>query len=317
MGGFDNGRCPAQSGDTTAHELYDKYVSFVRSYPDVLDRLVSIWNVFDLEALKQFIGRLDLDAPYEAPVLSHKRYVENREAIRRLVRAKGAHSDADRGYLRGDFVRGVYSAAAVAYDSVWDSVWSYENRQQIVKALALAPGQRLLEIGIGTGNNVRHFPQNCEATGIDFSRPMLEHCRAKLREMGRGDVRLLEMDAHRLEFSDASFDKVLCFYTLCVVEDPFQVLSEVARVLAPGGRLVIYDVVRSDIPEVVLLQYLYRPIARELGAIYLQLCPPGNITYDSWFDVWGPTEAAGVEVADVTYFDPFRTVLLAFYQKPL
>jgi ubiquinone/menaquinone biosynthesis C-methylase UbiE len=291
------------------------YVRFVQRYPDVFDSLLSIWNAFDLEALKLFIANLDLDRPWETTSLKHKRYVENRETIARLLRAPRAHSGVAAGYLPREHVKKVYSSAAGRYDQIWDSVWTYENRQALVAALEPKAGERILEVGVGTGNNVKHFPESCEVTGIDFSRDMLDICRGKLNELGRTDVRLLEMDAHALRFADAEFDKVLCFYTLCTVEDPFQVLTEVARVSAPGGRVVIYDVVLSDIPEVALLQYLYRPVARELGAIYLEFCPPGSITYDSCLDLSVPIARAGLETHAASYFDPFRTVLLGAYDR--
>ncbi len=296
------------------HTLGD-YVGFVRRYPDVFDRLLRIWNASDLEALRHFLSNLDLGEPYQAPPLEHRRYLESRDAIRRVVNTAGAFSAADRGYLPRSRTRLVYSAGAAAYDSVWDTFWTYENRRDVVKVLELRPGETLLEVGIGTGNNLRHLPPGTDVTGIDFSPEMLAACKAKGQEARLGPFRLLAVDAHALAFPDETFDKILCFYSLSAVEDPFLVLGEVARVMAPLGRLVIYDAVLSDIPEVALLQHLYRPIARELGAIYLEFCPPGNVTYDSCFDPRGPVWETRLRVVRETYLDPFRTVLLGIYEK--
>lgn len=313
--GSEAPRLTSQAQAVVAGHTLGEYVRFVRRYPDVLDRLLSIWNAFDLEALRRFLENLDLGEPYEAPPLGHRRYVENRDAIRRIVSAAGAFSAADRGYLPRSLARRVYSASAKAYDSVWDSVWTYENRRDLLGALELRPGDRLLEVGIGTGNNLRHLPPGTDVTGIDFSPEMLATCRVKAQEARLGALRLLAMDAHELKFPDETFDKILCFYSLCAVEDPFLVLGEVARVMVPLGRLVIYDVVLSDIPEVALLQHLYRPIARELGAIYLEFCPPGNITYDACFEPRGPVQETRLRVVRETHLDPFRTVLLGVYEK--
>jgi len=302
------------AGQRVAGHSFEEWAAYVARRPDVLDRILSIWNVFDLGALKTFLAELDLGRPYVGPPPGHKRYVENRDSIRRLVEEEG-FSDADRGYLGRSYVKRVYSTTAEAYDGVWDSVWTYENRRAVVEALAPKAGEKLLEVGIGTGNNLKNLPAGVDVTGIDFSPDMLEVCRQKAKGLPCGEVRLLEMDAHKLDFPEGSFDKVLCFYSLCAVEDPFQVIREVARVLRPLGRLVIYDVVRSDIPEVTLIQYLYRPIAREFGAIYLEFCPPRNITYDACFDPGGPIREAGLKTVMASYLDPFRTVLLGVYEK--
>lgn len=293
----------------------DDYARFVRRYPDVLDQLLSIWNAFDLPALRLFLESLDLDRPYEAQPLRHRRYIESRQAIRRVINERGAFSATDRGYLPRGRARRVYSASAPVYDGVWDSVWTYENRRDLLKALEASPADKLLEVGVGTGNNLRHLPPGVDFTGIDLSREMLEVCRRKSEQLKLGSLHLAEMDAHRLIFPDETFDKVLCFYSLCAVEDPFLVLAEAARVMRRPGRLVIYDVVLSDISEVALLQYIYRPIARALGAIYLEFCPPGNITYDACFDPRGPTREAGLRPIGESFLDPFRTVLLGVYAK--
>ncbi len=296
-----------------------EYAEYVRKYPDLLDKLLSLWNTFDLAGLKNFIHNLDLSIPYLAPPLSHKRYIENREQIIRIIRNENnglTDKILDRHYLDSDYVRRVYSSSANAYDKVWNSVWTYEDRQRVIQALNLSPGEKLLEVGIGTGNNVKNFPKDCNVTGIDFSPELLKICENKIENLSLTNIHLREMDAHKLTFDDATFDKILCFYILCCVEDPFKVLEEISRVCMPGGTIVVYDVVRSDIPEVALLQYIFRPIAKKLGAIYLEFCPPHNITYDSYFDLRTPMLNSGLKTKQITFLDPFRTVILAAYENP-
>jgi len=294
------------------------FIEYVRAYPDVLDKLLSIWNAFNLEGLKSFLNELDLTVPYVAPPLSHRRYIENRDLISRIVRTESNYPTdkiLDRYYLKENRIWEIYSSSAHEYDKVWDSVWTYEDRERVIQALSLSRGEKLLEVGIGTGNNVKHFLRDCHVTGIDFSHKALGICKKKIQDLSIDNIHLMEMDAHKLLFDDCTFDKILCFYTLCSVEDPFRVLEEIARVCVPGGTVVVYDVVRSDIPEVALLQYIFRPIARDLGAIYLEFCPPQNITYDSYFDLTAPILNALFKIKQATFLDPFHTVVLGIYEN--
>lgn len=302
--------------------LHEELLQYVRNYPDILDRLLALWNIFDLEGLRSFLASLDFTSAYKAPPLTHRRYVECRDLIASLVLDESGYRDNSgdgHHYLNGTGIQKVYSASARAYDSVWDSVWTYEDRKRVVQALDLSPGDTLLEIGIGTGNNLRHIPQDCEVTGIDFSHEMLAVCEDKARRLSRDNVTLIETDAHTLEFENDKFDKALCFYTLCCVTDPHCVLSELERVCKPGGSVVVYDVVRSDIPEVAAVQYVYRPIARELGAVYLEFCPPRCISYDSFLDLGAAMENTGLRLRQKEFVDPFRTATLMVFecaQKP-
>jgi phosphatidylethanolamine/phosphatidyl-N-methylethanolamine N-methyltransferase len=222
---------------------------------------------------------------------------------------------ASNTFLDGRHVKSIYSASAHLYDSIWDSVWSYEDRKKVIETLELSTGDSLLEVGIGTGNNLRLLPSDCMITGIDFSPEMLEICKNKVQKLSLDNAALFEMDAHSMVFDDHKFDKVLSFYTLCCVEDPNRVMIEMARVCRPGGRIVIFDIIRPDIPEVAAVQYIYRPIGRELGAIYLEFCPPHNITYDSYWDLESAVRGTGLILKNREYTDPFRTAVMAVYEK--
>jgi phosphatidylethanolamine/phosphatidyl-N-methylethanolamine N-methyltransferase len=294
---------------------YAPYVRCVKENPDLLDRLLFLWNAFDLPGLRAFLTAVDPYVPYTSGALRHRRYAENRDLIAALVRREGSYLPESGPYLKSEAVSRIYSASATTYDELWDGVWSYEDRAMVVAALALSPGESVLEVGIGTGNNLKHFPPGCRITGIDLSPTMLSVCRRKVEELALAQVELFEMDAGSLPFADGSFDKVLCFYSLCCTEEPSRILREIARVCSARGTFVVYDVTRSDIPEVRLLQYLYRPIGRDLGAIYLEFCPPGSVTYDACLDLRALIPATGFTIRGETFLDPFHTVLLGVYEK--
>ena len=97
-----------------------------------------------------------------------------------------------------------------------------------------------LEVAIGTGLNLGFYPDDVRLTGVDFSPAMLQRARDRARKLGR-DVDLREGDAHALEFPDASFDTVVCTFSLCGIGDHRKAVAEMRRVLRPGGLLLLAD----------------------------------------------------------------------------
>ena len=102
---------------------------------------------------------------------------------------------------------------------------------------------RVLEVGVGTGANLRHHPPGAQVTGIDLSPGMLSRARDKAALQGR-DIPLLEMDAQALSFPDSSFDAVAATYVFCSVPEPVTELRQARGALKPGGRLVLLEHVR-------------------------------------------------------------------------
>ncbi len=151
-------------------------------------------------------------------------------------------------------IQKVYSQGATQYDSLMAGEWDPTTpRGEVIESLGLQPGQSLLDVCIGTGLNFPHYPEGVEVTGIDFTEAMLAVARGKTAE-GGPKVKLMLMDATKMDFPDASFDSVLATYALSVVPDPLRVLGEMVRVCRPGGRLGIWDSTLSDLPEVASKQ---------------------------------------------------------------
>ena len=102
----------------------------------------------------------------------------------------------------------------------------------------------VLEIAVGTGRNLPHYPEDVRVTGIEFSPAMLAIARARARELRR-DADLRAGDARALDFPDERFDTVVCTLSLCTIVDDRAAVAEARRVLRPGGRFLLLEHVRS------------------------------------------------------------------------
>ncbi|MGH3888732.1 MAG: class I SAM-dependent methyltransferase [Pseudonocardiaceae bacterium] len=103
----------------------------------------------------------------------------------------------------------------------------------------------VLEVAIGTGLNLEHYPPDVRLTGIELSQDMLAIARRRAVELGR-QVELRVGDAEALEIPSATFDTVVCTFSLCAIPDHRMALAEMARVLRPGGVLLLADHVASS-----------------------------------------------------------------------
>jgi len=143
-------------------------------------------------------------------------------------------------------VKAAYRRYAAVYDAVFGPVLQ-PGRKAVVQALGLRPGDRVLEVGVGTGLSLPLYPRDVRITGIDVSREMLEKARRRVSRRRLANVEaLLEMDAERMSFPDASFDKVVAMYVVSVVERPDKLLEELHRVCRPHGEIYLVNHVRSD-----------------------------------------------------------------------
>jgi ubiquinone/menaquinone biosynthesis C-methylase UbiE len=117
----------------------------------------------------------------------------------------------------------------------------------------------VLEIAVGTGRNFSYYPADIRLAGIEISQEMLSLARTRAAELGREfDLRL--GDAQSLDFPDASFDTVVCTFSLCSIPDDARAVAELHRVFRPGGRLLLIEHVRSPSRPVRAVQRLLDPL---------------------------------------------------------
>jgi ubiquinone/menaquinone biosynthesis C-methylase UbiE len=158
----------------------------------------------------------------------------------------------------------VWDKSAPSYDrqiSFFEKVWFTGGREWLGQR---AQGQ-VLEVAIGTGRNLPHYPADVTLTAIELSPAMLAIARQRAADLGR-EVDFREGDAEHLPFGDASFDTVVCAFSLCTIPSPAAALGEMRRVLRPGGRLLLVDHIGSSWPPVFALQWLIeRPTIHSAG----------------------------------------------------
>jgi len=158
----------------------------------------------------------------------------------------------------------VYSDFAHVYDRLWGRAFG-DREHAVIESLNLRPGQRVLEVGVGTGISLDAYPPYVHVVGIDPSLDMLEHAKNKIRENGWTHVELSQGDALNLEAPDNSFDVVSAFHVITVVPDPVRMMSEMYRVCKPGGRIVIINHFRSDNPVIGFITAIANPLTKHLG----------------------------------------------------
>lgn len=166
--------------------------------------------------------------------------------------------------VENDFVARVYEKLASVYDFTFGPAL-HPGRMHAIQKMKFRPGDRLLEVGVGTGINASLYPRDCLVTGIDLSSSMLEKARERVAKKGVRHVRLLEMDAADLRFTDGTFDIVYAPYLISVVPDPIAVAREMRRVCRPGGRIVFLNHFRSPNRLLAWIERAISPFTVHIG----------------------------------------------------
>ena len=166
------------------------------------------------------------------------------------------------------------SATTAKVRRVWDRQAKGFDRQMAFWERCLFEGDRawacgqahgdVLEVAVGTGRNLAHYPADIRLVGVDLSSEMLARARTRAADV-RPDADLREADAQHLPFDDSSFDTVVCTYSLCSIPDDHRAVAEMARVLRPGGRLILAEHVGSPNRWVHAVQWLLHQVTYRLA----------------------------------------------------
>jgi phosphatidylethanolamine/phosphatidyl-N-methylethanolamine N-methyltransferase len=158
----------------------------------------------------------------------------------------------------------VYTSYAGVYDRVFVRVFQ-DSREAVVRNLKVAPGEKVLEVGVGTGLCLPLYPPNCDITAIDLSEAMVGKAAERVKEHGLTNVKLMTMDAGAMDFADSTFDLVVAAYVVTAVPDYRKLMQEMIRVSKPGGRLVLLNHFTQDSPIIAAVEKAISPICVKIG----------------------------------------------------
>lgn len=170
--------------------------------------------------------------------------------------------------MGGDFdkssIERAYACWAPIYDLVFGAVFDRGRRAAIAAAERI--GGHILEVGVGTGISLPDYAPFNRLVGVDLSVPMLRKAQARVVEQGLRNVEALAvMDAARLALRDESFDVVVAQYVITAVPHPEATLDEFARVIRPGGEIVLVNHIGAESGPRAVFERCFAPLARRLG----------------------------------------------------
>ena len=209
--------------------------------------------------------------------------------------------DLDRGT-----VEQAYDRWAPVYDLVFGGVFA-KGRQAAISATNKLGG-RVLEVGVGTGISLPLYAPNVRIFGTDISEAMLAKARERVAQRKLKNVEGLSvMDAENLEFADNSFDVVMAQYVVTAVPNPEKAMDEFARVLRPGGELIILTRVSADDGMRRFIEQKLQPVVRHLG---FRTAEFAWSRYATWL-----ASAHGIELVERRLIPPLGHVSLVRFRK--
>ena len=158
----------------------------------------------------------------------------------------------------------IYDIHAMFYDATFGRL----VKRRIARAIShmnIAPTDRVLDLGIGTGVSLNYYPNRGRIVGIDLSSGMLRKAREKVRERGLDHAVVFQADALHLPFADDTFEHVFISHVISVVSDPCKLVQKAQRVAKPGARIVIVNHFQSTNRFIAMLEKWLCPLCTKLG----------------------------------------------------
>jgi len=167
--------------------------------------------------------------------------------------------------MQEESTRTLYDNQSKIYDITFGGLVLNRLDRAISEHMHLRPTDRVLDLGVGTGNSLRYYPDGVSVFGVDLSGGMLSKCVTKIKDSGRTTHHVCQADALHLPFADNSFDHVFISHVISVVSDPVRLMSESQRVAKLAGRVVIVNHFQSTNRALALLEKILCPLCTKLG----------------------------------------------------
>ena len=200
-----------------------------------------------------------------------------------------------------DGVVKTYSRWASTYDATFGRIVGHYH-WHIARFVKDSGARRVLEIGVGTGLSLRHYPAGTSVLGVDICPRMLEKARRRQASGTSAQVELQIVDGEELPCGPGTFDAVVLPFVISVTPDPQRLLAEAFRVLAPGGQLLIVNHF-AGVRGVRWLERLFSPLASLVG-------------FESNLDLTALLEGSPLQVMEIRRLRPIGFFTLVRLRKP-
>ena len=154
------------------------------------------------------------------------------------------------------------------YSSVYDKVFAHIFAPRIkigIEQSNIRSGDKVIEVGVGTGISLPLYPRDCKIVGVDLTRKMLDKAQEKKDRHQLHNVELLEMDAENLTFEDDTFDHSLAAFVITVVPNPEKMVKEMKRVTKKNGNILIFNHFSSKNPFIKGMNRIFSPLTEKVG----------------------------------------------------
>lgn len=166
--------------------------------------------------------------------------------------------------MQKEEIRRIYSRYSRFYDIIFAHAF-YPRIRLGLEKIGIKKGERIIEVGIGTGLSLPLYPDSCKVVGIDITRKMLEQAKRKIERFGLDNVDLFEMDGENITFADNSFDHAVLPFVISVVPNLEKLMAEIKRVTKKGGRIIIVNHLCSKYSFISRAEAFLAPLFMKLG----------------------------------------------------
>ena len=157
----------------------------------------------------------------------------------------------------------IYKIWSPAYDIFFNKGYFLATRKKVFHEMTMDHPQKILVVGVGTGADLELInPNGLEIVAIDYSPDMLNKARKKFKN---SSIQFLEMDAQAMTFKNDQFDRVIGSLILSVVPNADVCFREMARVVKPGGEILLFDKFLPKEKRLSLPQIIIRPVVKLMG----------------------------------------------------